>query len=365
MTSDSTTPSDPDERPEDVADAVVPPPPAFDEGSADAVVPPPPVFDDNRADVVVPPPPSFDGPLTGSVASLASSRGDDVVPPAPVFEGSTGDDVVPPPPAFDGGVTGAPASDSLRRRSLPPVAAPDPGPLAPEPDPAFVAPEVPASAGYRGWTVAIFSFLVLLLAGAIALVIYLATSTTLNFPSFDDAAADDRSETVTTAAPTAPAAPTVDVDDLDGVGVVAGQPCSAFCHEISSQVGVRVVGADGDVEWSIAEPWVSTEIGEQGIVESAVGTYSSSVGTLEFTVWNFDDDAAAQAGFEAQNLDRGEPTASDAVYADGTGLQNTYVDDAGMTIIWIVDGDDGHPWVMRVTGPEDSAVSQFYLALPI
>lgn len=165
MTSDSITPSDPDKREEDVADAVVPPPPAFDDAEAAAVVPPPPVFDDNRADVVVPPPPAFDGPLTGSVPG-----------------------------------TGDTASAPLRRRPLPPVAAPEPGPLAPDPDPAFVAPEVPASGGYRGWTVAIFSFLVLLLAGAIALVIYLATSTTLNFPGFDDALSDGGSGTVVASA---------------------------------------------------------------------------------------------------------------------------------------------------------------------
>lgn len=158
MSNDSTTPSDPGNREEDVEDAVAPPPPAFDDAAAAAVVPPPPVFDDNRADVVVPPPPSFDGPLTGSVPG-----------------------------------TGDAASAPLRRRPLPPVAAPEPGPLAPEPDPAFVAPEVPASGGYRGWTIAIFSFLVLLLAAAIALVIYLATSTTLNFPSFDDASSADGS----------------------------------------------------------------------------------------------------------------------------------------------------------------------------
>jgi hypothetical protein len=330
MTSDSTTPSEPEKREEDVADAVVPPPPVFDDAAAAAVVPPPPVFDDNRADVVVPPPPSFDGPLTGSVPGAGDS-----------------------------------ASAPLRRRPLPPVAVPEPGPLAPEPDPAFVAPEVPASGGYRGWTVAIFSFLVLLLAGAIALVIYLATSTTLNFPSFDDASSDDGASTVSTSSPVADADDLVDPDDLPGVGVVAGQPCSDFCGQVATAVGARVVGQDGDVDWRIAEPWISEEIAQQGVRERTVGTYSSSVGTLEFTVWSFDDDATALTGFEAQNLDRGEPTESDTVYADGRGQQNTYVDAAGMTIIWVVADEDGHPWVLQVVGPDDEAVHQFYLALPI
>lgn len=203
MTSDSTTPPYPDKRENGEADAVVPPPPVFDDAAAAAVVPPPPVFDDNRADLVVPPPPAFDGPLTGSVPPLSAST-DDIVPPPPAFEGTTGDAVVPPPPAFDGDAAGAPASASLRRRTPPasvPAVVPDAASTAPEPDPAFVAPEVPASGGYRAWTVAIFSILVLLLAGAIALVIYLATSTTLNIPGFDDASSVHGSSTLVAAAP--------------------------------------------------------------------------------------------------------------------------------------------------------------------
>ena len=360
MTSDSITPPDPDEIENGAADAVVPPPPAFDDAAADAVVPPPPVFDDDRASVVVPPPPSFDGPLTGSVPPLTSST-DDVVPPPPAFEGSTGDAVVPPPPAFDASGAGAPASESLRRRTppaFPPAAAPDASSTAPEPDPAFVAPEVPASGGYRAWTVAIFSILVLLLAGAIALVIYLATSTTLNFPSFDDASSDGGSSTVATSAPAA------DADALPGVGVVAGQPCSDFCGEVSRAVGASVVGADGAVRWGIAEPWTSADGAAADAVEQAVGTYSSSAGSLEFTVWRFDDDTSALAGFDAQTADRGEPVSSDTVYGDGRGQQRTFSDAEGMTIFWVVADDDGNPWVLKVTGPDD-ATNQFYLALPI
>ncbi|MFS0853691.1 hypothetical protein [Microbacterium sp. 179-I 3D4 NHS] len=194
MSNDSTTPSAPESR-DGEEDAVVPPPPSLDDQPSDAVVPPPPTFDDDPAAVIVPPPPTFDGPLTGSVPPVTSPKDDDVVPPPPVFEGSTGDAVVPPPPSFDGPVTGsaAPASDALRstsRRaastgvSAAPTAGPDETGPAPDPDPAFAAPETPSSGSYRGLTVAIYAFLLILLAGAVALGIYLATNTTLDWSIF-------------------------------------------------------------------------------------------------------------------------------------------------------------------------------------
>jgi hypothetical protein len=198
MSNDSSTPPEPHGREGEGADAVAPPP-VFEESSADAVVPPPPTFDKGPADVV-PPPPTFDGPLTGSVepVSSATASGDDVVPPAPVFEGSTGDAVVPPPPTFDGPATGstAAASDSLRstaRRaaSRPPaptgIDAVESGP-APDLDPAFAAPETPSSGSYRGLTIAIYGLLLVLLAAAIVLGIYLLNNTTLDWSQFGAAA---------------------------------------------------------------------------------------------------------------------------------------------------------------------------------
>lgn len=370
MSDDSTNPPEPATPEGDVPDAVVPPPPVFDDATADAVIPPPPVFDGPKADAVIPPPPAFDGPLTGAVPPVDSARAADaVVPPPPVFEGSTGDAVVPPPPVFDGAVTGAsaPASDGLRRRAaqVPPVApASDEALTAPALDPAFAAPpEVPASGSYRGWTVAIFSLLVLLLAGAIALVIYLATSTTLDWSTFDDASAPQTSEPSTSETTGSAEASGTAVDVADSRDLTA-EPCTDFCAEIAGQVGASVIGADGAAVWGLATPWTAADSGSLSADEAAGAAYDSDSGRLDFTVWRFADDADAQRGFETLADELGEPTSSDAVYDSGRGTQNTYRDGGSMTILWIVADDEGQPWVMQLQGPDDDSVRQFYLALP-
>lgn len=341
MTDDSTTPSEPDPREEDVADAVVPPPP---------------VFDDDRADAVVPPP--------------------------PVFEGSTGDEIIPPPPVFDGPALGTPdgaESPRTTRRAtdpadFPPPVLPSELGTAPEPDPAFAAPEIPSSGGYRGLTIAIFAFLFVLLGAAIAVGIYLASSVPLNLPSFGSSSSA-QDESGSSAASDAPSAATggesasegdsnsATEGQGDGEGAVAGQPCSDFCAEVARTVGRSVVGTDG-TRWDIAEPWVSSDVAGLSAAESAVGSYDAMPGSVSFSVWRFDDSAAAETGFGVLARTLGEPTSSDSVYGGGRGTQNTYTDGDAMTIIWIVADDDGQPWVMQVQGPNDEAVSQLYLALP-
>lgn len=159
MTSDSIPPSDPERQ----------------DGGEDAVAELPPVSGDSEA------------------AALAAVPADDIVPPPPVFDGSTGDDVIPPPPSFDGPLAGAatPGEAGALRASRRPVSERLPVPpssdeavTAPEPDPVFTAPDAPVSSGYRGISVAIFAFLLLLLVGAIALGVFLATNTTLPLPGF-------------------------------------------------------------------------------------------------------------------------------------------------------------------------------------
>jgi hypothetical protein len=235
---------------------------------------------------------------------------------------------------------------------------------APALDPAFAAPpEMPASGSYRAWTVAIFSFLVLLLAGAIALVIYLATNTTLDWSTFDDASATETSEPATSETTESSDASGTAVDVTDNRDLTA-EPCTDFCGEAAGQASASVIGADGAAVWSLATPWTAADSGSLSAEEATGAAYDSDSGRLDFTVWRFADDANAQRGFETLADELGEPTSSDAVYDSGRGTQNTYRDGGAMTITWIVADDDGQPWVMQLQGPDDDAVRQFYLALP-
>jgi len=138
MSDDSTNPQDP-HNPQSQPDAVIPPAPPetpIPEGliSAEPVIPPPP------ADI----PPA-----------------DDVIPP-------------PPPEAM------LPSSRSTRRKPAILEGA-QPSAVADDWAKPSVAPEVPSSGGYRGLTVAIFAFLLILLVAAVGVGIFLATTVTFPF----------------------------------------------------------------------------------------------------------------------------------------------------------------------------------------
>ncbi|UNK71035.1 hypothetical protein [Microbacterium sp. H1-D42] len=148
----------------DVADAVIP----------DAVIP----------DAVIPaldlPEPEIPEPVLP-----ASALAEPVIPPAPAS------DAVDAATDFSGG-SGVTASDSTElaapatraeRRALPSVdSLPEPAPIPR--DPAVVPPVSGATmGGYRGWTIAIFLILIVLLIAAVATVIVLATSGANPFPT--------------------------------------------------------------------------------------------------------------------------------------------------------------------------------------
>lgn len=149
MSVDSTNPEEPS-TPEEAriqGEQAIPP--------ADAVIPPPPPEIPIPADLLTPPP--LD------------------IPPASA--------VIPPPPP-----------ETLRRSSDRPRPAildgPQPAAVAEDWAKPSVAPEVPTSGGYRGLTVAIFAFLLLLLVAAVSVGIYLLSTGSFPFVAFDlDAAA--------------------------------------------------------------------------------------------------------------------------------------------------------------------------------
>lgn len=131
------------------------------------------------ADAVIPPPP----PETPIPAGL--------IPPEPVIPPSTA--VIPPPPAdipsADSVIPPPPPEamlpSSRRSRPKPAILEGDqPSAVADDWAQPSVAPEVPSSGGYRGLTVAIFAFLLVLLAAAIAVGVYLATTADFTLPSF-------------------------------------------------------------------------------------------------------------------------------------------------------------------------------------
>lgn len=114
------------------------------------------------ADAVIPPPPPEtpipEGLLAPPSREIPSAA--DVIPPAPEMRRRNGDRPTP----------------ALLQGEAPPAAAADWATPS-------VAPEVPTTGGYRAISAAIFAFLLVLLLAAVALVIYLATNTSLDFTS--------------------------------------------------------------------------------------------------------------------------------------------------------------------------------------
>lgn len=134
----------------------------------DAAVPEEPVIP--PADVVIPPPP----PEIPIPEGLLSEPPDDA---------SADDALIPSPPAE-------------RRRRSADRSRPTPAILDGEPPAAAaddwsqpsVAPEVPTSGGYRGLTVAIFAFLLVLAVAAIGVIVFLLNTSGLPFLSSADGA---------------------------------------------------------------------------------------------------------------------------------------------------------------------------------
>ncbi|MHC9044571.1 hypothetical protein ACYX8G_08320 [Microbacterium saperdae] len=329
MSDDSATPHDPE----------TPPDPAVAPSPADSPlsIPEP---------VIPPPPPEI--PIPDGLIPPASSDVPDAVIPPPPLDIAPADSVIPPPP---------PEAMVPSRRSARPAGtsdAPAPAAVSEEWSQPTMTPEVP-SGGYRGLTAAIFVFLLILFAGAIALVIYLATSTRLELPSFGQEAP--------VSAPSGASATEEEASTVS-VGSLTTDPCSDFCAEIAGQVGPSVIGADGATEWQLVQPWTVADPAALPAEEATAASYESEVGSLTFTVWKFTDDATAEAAYAVADEGLGDPSDTNSVYEDGRGTQNTYQDDSSTTVLWIVTGDGSQPWVLQVQG-DDDAVRQFYLSLPI
>ena len=144
MSRDSTDPQVPP------ADAVIPPPPP-ETPIPDGLIPPASAVPESTA--VIPPPPAD-------------------IPPA--------DDVIPPPPPE------AMLPATRRSRPTPAILLGDqPAPAADDWNEPTITPEIPSSGGYRGLTIAIFVFLLVLLAVGIAAVVYLATTTSFAMAELD------------------------------------------------------------------------------------------------------------------------------------------------------------------------------------
>ena len=185
---DAAPPTDaPDVPMTDAADAAVPAP--ADAGLSDAEatladldVPEPEIPEPEIPDAVIPeaalaepviPPPSMPDPPAGLAPALPNPV------PAAGSQQSSGDLPEGAP---------VPATRAERRTvtdAAPPVASP---PIAPprEPDPQVVPPPSGATPGsYRGWTVAIFGILVLLLVGAVVVIGALLAGGVSPFPASD------------------------------------------------------------------------------------------------------------------------------------------------------------------------------------
>lgn len=220
----------------------------------------------------------------------------------------------------------------------------------------YIGGTVPTSGNYRVLTAVIMLFLAALLAGGIALIVYLAGHTTLSFPAADPdprPVVTEISESVTPLAPREETSP----EPLDGA------LCTDFCLDIAGIVGSEIVGADGESVWSLTGGWSTVETSSLSADEAVAADFRSDAGELVFTVWRFSDDDAAQDAQEMLVESLGEPSDSGPAFQDGTGEQGTFDDGSQTTIVWSKLGDGSQPWVMQVRGT--GAVQQFYYALPL
>ncbi|GAB3633120.1 hypothetical protein GCM10027421_24730 [Microbacterium shaanxiense] len=316
----------------------------------------------------VPPPPTFS-------AAPPAPRAEPVIPPAPPEK----TDAAATEPATRTRSTWAPndtwtSASAHKQEVVPPTAAQKAESRAAasraatardEASRTYVSPAAGGTEGnsYRGWTVAIFAGLAVLLIGAIVLMAYLVNNAPLALPSSDEttvASSEDESEPVdtTTVTSTSTEAPAPETP-------TTGTECAALCDDVAALVGDEVTGQDG-VTWTLSGSWATVEVVDVAATETVVGRYASSAGDLTFTIWAFDDDGAADDAFTTLSAERGSPDHSDSVYEDGSGNRDSFLADASETVLWSVTGDNGRPWVMELAGPDaDGTVFDFYLALPI
>ncbi|MEV8249726.1 hypothetical protein AB0O87_02215 [Microbacterium sp. NPDC076768] len=132
------------------------------EAPEDAAVPDEPVIP-SADDVIPPPPPEIPIP-EGLLAppQLAVASADDILPSA-IPATRRGSDRPRPTPAILNGTPPSAVAEDWAQPS--------------------VAPEVPTTGGYRGFSIVIFLFLFLLLAAAVAVLIYLINTTSFSFAS--------------------------------------------------------------------------------------------------------------------------------------------------------------------------------------
>lgn len=284
---------------------------------------------DERADAagaLPPPTPPAPVPLPVLPAPVLPAP----VPPTPV----QADPVLPPPPA-EGTQLDVPD------QQWPADAVTSP----------YIGGSVPASGNYRVLTAVIVVFLLALLGGAIALIVYLAGHTTLSFPT-----PEPEPEPVVTVVDESQAP-----RDETSPEPLTGALCTDFCVELSELVAPEV--SDGARSWTSAEGWSTIDTSPLQAEEAAAAEFASDAGELTLTVWRFADDEAAEAAQKALVESLGEPSDSGPAFQDGTGQQSTF--DAASTIVWSKLGDGSQPWVMQVRGTGFDAVQQFYYALPL
>ncbi|WP_407359056.1 hypothetical protein LTA6_001443 [Microbacterium sp. LTA6] len=320
----------------------------------------PPVVEPDLADPnsVVP---DFEVPAPPTFGSATSAPGAETVVPDPII----------PEPVL-------PAS-ALPERVVPPAPAAPPAPPAPAPvtheaiadspteavssgytdaNP-YLVPGTAAPNSYRGWTIGIFTGLVVLLIGAVIALVYLFNNAPWEFAAQEPSAIES-----STAEPSA--ARPVETTAAEPVPVAqpVSEQCGELCVEVSSVVGESVTGADGAVTWQLSDAWETADVAVVPASETAGAKYESSVGTISFTVWGFDNDAGADAAYATLAGERGEADVTDEVF-EGKGIRNDYLGAGSLSILWSVTGDESQPWVLFVEGPDDEAVRQFYYSLPI
>lgn len=348
MSDDSSTPSGTpaEPPPPPPATPLVPPAP---EPVPPATPPVPPV---------TPPVPPVPEPAQPAPAPVAQP-----LPPAspaasdPVLPGPLPESVLPHEPLLPP----TPLSQPEPLMAAPPIAghAPDASVIpvaAPERGNAYPVEEVPSSGGYRMLTAGIVVFLVLLLAGAIALIAYLSANTTLpSFGAGDDPAPEPVQTNVTEVE-----APT----DAGGAVPLVQEPCGGLCMEIAGQAGAEIIGADGGSVWDITRGWGTAELSAVSAEEVVGAAYESEYGALDVNIWSFDSTAQALVAFDEIGADLEGLLETDAVTEDSRGIRQIFQKDGVRTILWTMSSHDGDPRVMEVQGVDHDSLFQFYLALP-
>lgn len=122
------------------------------------------------AESAVPEPVAPEPVVPGSVesGSVESGETESAIPDAVIPEALLAEPVIPPAPPEETPTRAALRTTMAEKLAAAPAPASDPRLTAPPPDPSVVPPAAGATpSSYRGWTIAIYGFLALLLTGAI------------------------------------------------------------------------------------------------------------------------------------------------------------------------------------------------------